>query len=240
MDLAGKAYWDDVWSAPAKPAFDPATRSNRPLVGLLDRFLGHVPPGGSVIEAGCADSVVTPYIHDRGFRTAGLDYSEEGCAKFRRSSPQSSVTCADIFAPPPDLLGQADAAFSLGLVEHFTDTGSVIAAIGRLVKPGGVVLTVVPNMHGTVGFLQKLLNRRAFDVHVPLTPEQLVAAHDGVIIEAGYLGSAGYGVINHGYKLIPRATVSILARGSLLAQGLPVSRAFSPHAYCMVRMTGHT
>lgn len=236
MDLAGNQYWEDVWSAAPKPTFNPASIANRPLVELLDRFLAHVPAGSLVLEAGCADSVVTPYIHGLGYRTAGIDYSAKGCAKFRQSSPMSAVIQADIFDPPSEMLEKADAVFSLGLVEHFTDTTAAIQALSRFVKPGGVLLTVVPNMYGTVGWLQRTLNKRAFDLHVRLTPAQLVAAHDCDVTSSGYLGSMGFGVVNHGYRPVPRALIGALARASLLACWIPCSRAFSPHLYCVARV----
>lgn len=241
-DLAGTDYWNRVWAAEAKPAFNPEAIENRALVRLLRRFLATAPKGGLIIEAGCADSVVMPYIHGLGYRTAGLDYSEPGCDKFRLASPLSEAHCCDIFDPPGYLLGRSDAIYSLGLVEHFTDTREVIDALARFLKPVGTMLTIVPNMHGTVGALQKCLNRRAFDVHVALTPRDLRHAHSGLsATEYGYLSPVGYGVVNHGYKPLPRAVVGFLSRASmpLLAlderHRLPRTRMFSPHAYCIAR-----
>lgn len=239
-DLAGADYWDRVWAADAKPAFNPDAIENRALVRLLKRFLASVPKGGLVIEAGCADSVIMPYIHGLGYRTAGIDYSEPGCDKFRLASPLSEAHCCDIFDPPRYLLGSADAIYSLGLVEHFTDTREAIDALARFLKPGGFMLTIVPNMHGTVGFLQKRLNRKAFDVHVALTPRDLRHAHSALsATEYGYLSPAGFGVVNHGYKPLPRAIIGVLARLSNLAltiderRRLPRTRALSPHCYCV-------
>lgn len=244
-DLAGVAYWDRIWAAPAKHSFDPAALANRPLADLIRRFLAPTPTGGLILEAGCADSVITAFVESMGYQTAGLDYSLAGCENFRRKSPRSAVYHADVFAPPPRLLESSDAVFSLGLVEHFSDTTGAIEALAKLVKPGGYMLTVVPNMHGSVGFLQKLLNRTAYDVHVPLTPQDLCAAHVGAeVMETGYLGCVSYGVVNPGQSLVSRVIVAVLARLSLGAMALdrifrlPRGRAFAPYCYCIARVRG--
>lgn len=238
-DLAGVSYWDKVWDAPSKNAFDPNARANKQLASLLQHFLCHVPDRGFIVEAGCADSTIAPFLSSLGYCTAGIDYSETGCVAFQRSAPGSAVYHADIFNPPRQLIKAADAVYSLGLVEHFTHTAAVIGALARLVKPGGFLLTVVPNMHGTVGTLQRILNRRAFEVHVALTPQDLVRASQSEVLQADYLGGAGYGVINPGDAWLSRAIVGALARVSVLARDLPVSRAFSPHLYCLSRVYDH-
>ena len=70
-----------------------------------------------------------------------------------------------------------DVVCSFGLVEHFSDTAQAVAACASFAKPGGLVLTLIPNMTGLNGFFYKTLNRRVFDTHVPLTLSQLVQAH---------------------------------------------------------------
>jgi SAM-dependent methyltransferase len=237
-DLAGVAYWDEVWEAPTKTAFDSTNLYNRQLAALMRRFLEPVSKCGLILEAGCGDSIVTSFVADQGFRTAGIDYSEAGCDKFRRNAPGSMGYQADIFDPPAQLLGAADGVFSLGLVEHFTDTTATIAALARLVRPDGYVLTVVPNLRGTVGWLQKLLNRAAFDVHVPLAPSDLRAAHSDLeVIDADYMGGISYGVVNPGKSVLSRSVVGLLSRLSRipLALKVPSVQAFAPYCYCLAR-----
>jgi SAM-dependent methyltransferase len=191
------------------------------------------------MEVGCADSVILPFIHSLGYRTVGIDYSQVGCDKFAAQSPGSRVVCADMFSPPQDLIGSVDAVISMGLVEHFSDTGAAVAALAGFLKPGGIMLTVVPNMYGTVGLLQRSLNRAAYDVHIRLTPDDLARAHAGLNdVRAGYLSAMGYGVVNHGYRWPGRGIVGALARVSNMVArldsrlALPRTQAFSPHCYC--------
>ena len=109
-------------------------------------------------------------------------------------------------------------------------------------------------MAGSVGLLQKLLNRPVFDIHVPLDLPLLISAHEraGLVIEdAGYFLSTHFGVCNlNGVPedtltwRVKRFTLTLLTRLSMtvwLAEErlgytarLPVwiQRMFSPYVYC--------
>lgn len=241
LDRAGVSYWDSVWDRAAKQ------RSKRSSLGryteaLLTEFLAELPQKAVVLEAGCANSAALPFVHQLGFHAVGIDYSAEGCRQLRETDPQLTVYQGDIFAPPEALLGSADAVFSLGLVEHFEPPALAVRAMTKMLRPGGRMLTVVPNMYGTVGWLQKHLNRQAFDVHVRIDLTDLVQAHDGMqIVEVERLAPVGFGVVNPGSKFLPRAVVSAMARLSELPRAidnavpLPKTRILSPHLYCIAR-----
>ncbi len=110
------------------------------------------------------------------------------------------VICSDLFNPPASLLHRADLVLSIGLVEHFTGTSNCIAALARFVRSGGKLLTIIPNMQGTVGLLQRLIAPSVYKVHVPLSPGDLREAHRraGLKVErAEYLMATNFGVINY-------------------------------------------
>jgi len=240
MDRAGVAYWDKIWSEKSKQKYNPYAYDNADLTKIIDKWLINTNKSDSVIEIGCADSIILPYINSMGYPTVGVDYSQAGCEKFAAQSPGSELHCADMFSPPEHLIGRAGALISMGLVEHFNDTRAAVAALAGFLKPGGTMLTVIPNMYGSVGFLQRVLNRTAYDVHVRLSPDDLADAHAGLVdVRSGYLSAVGYGVVNHGYKMPGRLIVAGLARFSTLLAGidnhlgLPRTRAFSPHCWCI-------
>jgi hypothetical protein len=109
------------------------------------------------------------------------------------------VTCADLFAPPDALLGRFDVVTSFGVVEHFDDTAGCVRALARMLRPGGMVLTEVPNMAGGVGAIQRALDRAVYDMHVPLDAEALATAHRDaglVDVSSEYLVFASSGVLN--------------------------------------------
>lgn len=97
------------------------------------------------------------------------------------------------------MLEAFDAVFSNGVVEHFEDTAGVLRAIGRFVKPSGVIVTIIPNMTGLIGRLQKLVNRGVYDIHVPLDVPALTEAHRAAglsLIDCYYLNSFNLMVVN--------------------------------------------
>src|SRR5688572_27478744 len=186
-DRAGRDYWQNTWAhTPLARTIDPSVAGIRAYLdrrfdSLFERYLRNIPEKSKLIEVGCANSGWLPYFAKKfGFEISGLDYSPLGCQQTReileREGLRGDVFCTDLFHPPDKILGSFDIAVSLGLVEHFENTSSPVAAIADLVRPGGLVLTTVPNLAGVLGPLQRLLNRAVFDAHLPLTADALAQA----------------------------------------------------------------
>jgi 2-polyprenyl-3-methyl-5-hydroxy-6-metoxy-1,4-benzoquinol methylase len=217
--------------------------------------LGMTGPDVHLVEVGCARSQALPVLAKRlGLSVVGIDYSPNGCEQTRvmmkREGVSGEVYCSDIFAIPISLKGRFDVVVSFGLIEHFSNTNEIVAALAGLLKPGGVILTNIPNMRGTTGFVQKILNREIYDIHVPLTPTQVRSAHEAAglrEIEADYFLSSNYGVVNLGdpNRRSPgwwakKIVLAILVRVSMvvwLIEGklgkLPTSLTFSPYVNCI-------
>ncbi len=109
------------------------------------------------------------------------------------------------------------------------------------------MLTIVPNMYGSVGMLQKLLNRGAYDVHVRLDRADLASAHASMrVVDCGFLSPVGFGVVNPGKRVLPRAIVGALARASKLPRmidrvvTLPKWPILAPHLYCIAEAYAKT
>ncbi len=208
MDKAGKEYWDRAWStSPAPDAFDPGGRGciylrDREFAKLFSDALADLPGDGAVLEAGAADSSVLTYFAKLGHHVIGVDYSEIGCdlLRHRLGDLAAEVICCDIFQPPTNILRRAALVLSIGLVEHFTDTASCVAALARFVCPGGKLLTIIPNMQGAVGLLQRLIAPSVYKVHVPLSLSDLREAHEKAGIKVGraeYVMATNFGVVNY-------------------------------------------
>jgi len=200
-DLAGRPYWDQVWRRTGGRTVGRFAYSHHLFAREL---LADVPPGAFVCEVGCADSVWVPLLIEHGYRVSGLDYSERGIDRLRqilsRRGLQAELFLGDLFDPSLLPRGRYDFVFSLGLVEHFRDGGQVVRALADLLKPGGTLLTAVPNLSGTWGFIQKPLDRNVYDVHVCYTPSVLDALHRRADLEivkpARYFGGFGPLVMN--------------------------------------------
>ncbi|CAN5783385.1 hypothetical protein BH24ACI5_BH24ACI5_03140 [soil metagenome] len=220
-DRAGKAYWENVWTHLSFPAEidprDPNIWAHRDQ--QFHRFFCDQLAGAgerlSLLELGCARSAWLPYFaREFGCRVAGLDYSELGARqsaeRLAESRIAADIRCADLFDPPADWVGHFDVVVWFGVAEHFEDTAAAIRAAAAYVKPGGLLVTEVPNMVGLNGWLQRLINRPIYDIHVPLDLKDLVAHHRTAgldVVDARYLLFTDFDVLN--LENLPRG----LARG---------------------------
>lgn len=188
-DKAGKSHWDSAWlQAPLPPSIDPSAPglnnyTNRAFHEYLcHAFSGMATRGKKLLEVGCGNSVLLPYLARQfGFQVHGLDYSDLGCAKARqileREGVDGEIHCEDFFSPSTALIGRFDVVFSWGVAEHFESTTACLSAFARFLRPGGTMITIVPNLVGLVGHLQEALDRAVYAIHVPLDREALGEAH---------------------------------------------------------------
>jgi 2-polyprenyl-3-methyl-5-hydroxy-6-metoxy-1,4-benzoquinol methylase len=260
-DKAGEHYWDSAWQVAALPRLvvpdDMSLRNH--VRRCFHTFLSGVMAGQRgqrVIEVGCANSIWLPYFaSEHGCSVAGLDYSTAGCASAQAlltaAGVEGRVFHGDIWAPPTELLESFDLVFTYGLVEHFEPTEHILTALAKLLKPGGMMITLVPNMVGWTGYVQKCLNRRVFDIHVPLSLEYIKAAHQRAglsLQQASYLCSVNFGVVNldsaansTSIRFIKKITAKVLIALSALVWWiedhsplhLPPNKMTSPYIACV-------
>ena len=263
LDKAGTSYWDQIWEGQSIPdAVNPHLGSIGNHVRrcyhnyFVRAFAGQDTTRRELLEIGCGRSRWLPYFaQEFGFRVTGLDYSEVGCDQTRailhKAGVAGSVLCSDLFSPPADMIEAFDVVTSFGVVEHFTDTSACLSAVGRFLKPGGLMITSIPNLSGWVGRLQKLIDQAIYDVHVPLDRHALAQAHQqaGLAVEScEYFMGVNWGVINTSgwkkrwsYRLIrpwPKILslpVWLLERGGIR---IKPNRLTSPYIICMARKTG--
>ena len=210
-DKAGEAYWTQYWqSVTIPPLLEPhhsgaAHFQTRQYHAFIRSVMPTNMRGKKVLEIGCANSVWLPYFHrEFGMELYGLDYSDTGCEMERRLLENhhipGTIIHGDFYYPPAELEGQMDMVVSMGVVEHFTDTAEVIRAFARYLKPGGLLLTTMPNMAGVTGVLQKWFYRPVYDIHVPVTLANIetAATRAGMENIAGEYGltPSFYGVLH--------------------------------------------
>ncbi len=211
VDKAGTNYWDENWSKVEFPkAFDENNKSLDNYVNLkLHDFFKNLfkdKKKFSVLEIGCANSIWPIYFHQYfNADVYGIDYSEIGCEKSRailkHYQVPGEVYCADLFSPPSDLLQKFDIVISFGVVEHFEDTANCLKSCAAFVNPGGLLITLIPNIPSIIGFIQKFVDRDIYDIHVPLSKKDLINAHETAsleLIDCDYFMSMNLNVINSG------------------------------------------
>ena len=121
-------------------------------------YLGGLPPGMRVLDAGCGEGLLVEEFRDR-LRIEGLDshYSSE-------LVQLGSLTGL----PYPD--GAFDRALCLDVLEHLTvvDQPRAIAELFRVVRPGGEVLVTVPNLAHLQSRVHFLLTGRLIRTASPI------------------------------------------------------------------------
>lgn len=261
-DKAGSVYWDERWrSADLPQAVNPhAADLNNYVNRCVHQFLRHtfgeagMAHGSSVLEFGCAASAWLPYFAtEYGFKPYGIDYSPTGCAQalavLRNSGVAGEVTCADFFDPSPNLLRRFDTVVSFGVVEHFQSTVGCVETFSRHLRPGGLMITLIPNMRGLPGVLQKWCDRELYAMHVPLSLGQLAQAHTDAglnVLQAEYVMSLNLNVVNVDRWIDGAVLKSVVIRmRSWLSKAvwateqavgsLPRTSLLSPYIACVAR-----
>jgi SAM-dependent methyltransferase len=266
-DIAGEGYWSEEWSG----AFDRKPEDERDrgwrnhvtlqFDQLFGRFIDRARPAQGplhVTEIGCARSRWLPYFGRRfGAKVSGLDYSVIGCEQAREvlsaAGLSGDIVHGDLFAPPEHMVAAADVVLSWGLVEHFEDTQNVVAALERFVRPGGLLVTVIPNMTGSIGRVQHWLNEKIFNLHVPIDRERLAApfaGRNGELLFNDYYVACNYWTVNPGkppdmragliprlaFRLLTLITVATWLFERTFRVRLPATRRFSPYIVSIWRV----
>jgi SAM-dependent methyltransferase len=241
--LTTRNYWDSFWEQLPNRPVDPAHHYDRDVIALLKRAAGsadHI----SFLEAGCGGSMWLPHLAKTyGWKVTGVDYSEAGCAlakeALRRSGTSGTVLKRDLLEPQPDLDGCFDVVYSAGLIEHFDEPVQLLARFGRWLKPGGVIVTIVPNFHNPATLVQRLVGKKRLAGHRIYSPRTLASIHREAGFASGtvvYLGIGGMivpdwepgtgGRTEVVYGAIQRAASHIVRRARGVAEHL---RIVLPH-----------
>lgn len=264
MDKAGKKYWNNIWEATENArAINPRVLSpknwvNRRFHRWFVRLFG-LPPRRSLVllELGCGASGWLPYFSKEfGFQVSGIDYSPIGCGLaeqiLEHSEVDAQVICCDLFDPPKYMEEAFDVVVSFGLIEHFEDTVSIVKAASKFLKPGGMLITSIPNMTGLIGYLQRTLNKPVYDVHKLLDQNMLRSLHECAglkTIECEYFLATNFGVCGlDGVRtttpvgFLKKAFVGGLSRMSMLIASIedrvgefPARKFASPYINCVAR-----
>lgn len=239
-DKAGPAYWNELWAS--QP---PNTESDAPspMMEWLRKAVANLPAGSKILEVGCANSAYLPFFAKLGFSVSGLDYSAVGCERTRehmsRLGLSIDIECADLFAPPERFVGIFDAVVSLGVIEHFEDGCATLQALTRMLRPGGLLLTAVPNLRGIQGAFQWLFDPSNISKHILYSQKQLVEVHAAAglhVVESRYLGRLDLHCVNPGAAgRIKSLAFAAMCKTNRLLWTLGMTqqgRLCSPHLVC--------
>jgi len=204
-DIAKISHWESVWrNTKTVHGF---SRYNYYDFRLADLFQSLAGPGSRVIEIGCGGSRWVSFF-DRILRCEswGIDYSPEGLRLTKRQSAgrESLVRLiqGDFFDESSLPHEYFDMVYSGGFVEHFSETAVVTSRIAQILRPGGKVVTMIPNFVAIYGLLQRAANRGVFHKHIIMDEILLDSAHSAggltPVMPAHFWGCFCPGVVNYG------------------------------------------
>lgn len=169
--------------------------------GWLDRFMATLPPGGSVLDAGCGHGrPIGAALIAHGFRITGVDASEPLIAEARATLPDGDWRVGDLRTL--DLDTRFDGLIAWCSLFHLT-TEDQRQALPRLLRHGAVGATVLFNAGPVEG--EAIGQWRGEPLyHASLSPDDYRAILDA----QGYVPDAASTLADTSVWLARRALVS--------------------------------
>lgn len=115
------------------------------------RLLDLVPAGGRLLEIGCACGFLLVAARERGFAVQGVEMSAWASAYARETYGLDVKTGSLETANPPP--ASADVVVMADVIEHLVDPRRTLAHIHRVLRPGGRLLLLTPDVGSAVARL---------------------------------------------------------------------------------------
>jgi SAM-dependent methyltransferase len=134
------------------------------LIHLAGAVTYHVSPGGSVLDLGCGTGELAGAIAAAGMRATGWDISPEMLCRAAAADPVGTIAWVQLdphWTALPAVPETFDAVVAASVLEYVDDPVAVLRECRRVLRPGGVLLCTVPNLHHPVRWLEWLLRAAA-------------------------------------------------------------------------------
>jgi 2-polyprenyl-6-hydroxyphenyl methylase/3-demethylubiquinone-9 3-methyltransferase len=107
-------------------------------------------PAAVLLDAGCGGGLLAPHVRRLGYRHVGVDLRRSGLEQC--AARDVSPVVGDVTALPlAD--GSADVVVAGEILEHVTDLPGTVAELGRVLRPGGLVVLDTLNDTGLARFI---------------------------------------------------------------------------------------
>ena len=136
FDAAAPRWWDPDGE------FRPLHDLNPARLDYIEDRAGIA--GREVLDVGCGGGLLAEGMARRGARVTGIDLAPEALAVARLHAIESGVAVDYRREPVESLAARRPASFDLvtclEMLEHVPDPAAIVAALARLVRPGGHVI----------------------------------------------------------------------------------------------------
>lgn len=209
----------------------------------------------NICEIGGGDAKILAHLAGEYKNSSFLviDYSGEGCElatlRAEKENVRLSVYQEDLFSLGNSYKGMFDLVISFGVVEHFTDLSGVLKAKRYILKEGGRMFTVIPNLSSPVySFFCRKWSPEIYEKHVRHTMDDFLRGHSDaglIILDRGYVGSVDFNMLamaieSFGQNKFEKMLYLLMSRFSKLVHffeynffDLPETRMLSPYMYVL-------
>jgi len=143
---------------------------------------------GTVFDIGCGYGGALKVFERLGWRCTGVE-SDKRLHAFATGELGLTRVRNDILRPDLRLDKQVDLVFSNHAFEHFADLPGVMAGIRGILKPGGVVCTIVPTYYcNRSGTSRRWMNSSHYSLFTHRSLNRLFAGHGLSEIQHTYRG----------------------------------------------------
>jgi len=130
--------WFDVLTSERQLALDREKFAE--VLDLLEPYKG----AGRLLDVGCSIGLFLDLARERGWRGTGIEFAPRALAHARERYG------LDVLDVPLDEAGFEDGSFDavglLSVLEHTNEPGRMLGDVARVLRPGGAVYVVVPNV----------------------------------------------------------------------------------------------
>lgn len=131
----------------------------REKLDIRFRWLPKPVEGQTLLDIGCGNGDFLVKARDAGWEAIGVDFDSAAVEAARKKDLQVYVGSIEIFDGKSEVF---DAITLNHVIEHFSDPVSIMASVGRLLKPGGQLFITTPNIQSR-GFRLFAHNWRGFE-----------------------------------------------------------------------------
>jgi len=163
---------------------------------LIDHHLLQGP--GTLFELGCGGSHMLTRSALLGWEVSGIDFHPPSVELLRQYLEikgwfyRHLITADALTYDCEPLRDSFDMLVSFGFLEHFKNPAVVLEKWATTLRPGGRVISAIPNLFSINAMIFKYLDREYWGKHIAWTPEQLDDIHrqGGLVVEknAEYTG----------------------------------------------------
>ena len=207
------------WWDPESELFAPLHKINPLRLEWIEQVVGGL-AGKNTLDVGCGGGILTEAMAGKGATVLGIDLGEKavGVAKLHKLESGTSVDYRLVAAET--LAAETPAAYDvvtcMELLEHVPDPASIVAACGKLVKPGGTVVFSTINrspksyLFAIIGaeYVLQLLPKGTHDYAKFIQPSELAtfARHAGLTLTS-MIGMT-YNPLTKVYRLLADTSVN--------------------------------